>query len=353
MPTTDPTTSGGGDTTGSEESSTTATVWFDLPVADLPIEECAGETIAAEQKLEGARIVFVVDNSPSMYPEAAEVEQRLNDFASAIVEEGIDVRVAMLSAASVGLYNNDYVADGMCIGAPLGSGMCAEEPDPLAVAPDTNEPEYLHIDQYVNSTNAIPVIIEHQPNWGPFTAGAEVIHFVVISDSDSNQPAGYFINNFIEAEPDRAAIFHAVVPTESCAQASSIGDVYIELAALTGGVVGNLCDQDFFSVFSELRNAVVEQSQLPCEFQIPVPPEGEDFDPEQVNVEFDGGIGNQFDVGYVESEAECANVENGWYYDDAEMPTAIILCPDTCESIQGIEGASVRVILGCATIPAG
>lgn len=354
-PTVEPTT--GADGTVGDEATSSSTSdpvpWFDLPVADLPVEECAGETIPAQGALEGARVVFVVDNSPSMYPEAAEVEQRLNDFAAAIVEEGIDVRVALLSAAAIGLYNNDYVADGMCIDAPLGSGMCAEEPDPLSVAPDTNEPGYLHIDQYVNSTNSIPVIIEHQPNWGPFTAGAEVIHFVVISDSDSNQPAGYFISNFIEVEPDRAAIFHAVVPTESCAQASSIGDVYIELAELTGGVVGNLCDQDFFTVFSELRNAVVEQSQLPCEFQIPEPPDGEDFDPAQVNVEFDGGIGNQFDVGYVESAGDCDAVENGWYYDDPAMPTAIILCPDTCESIQGIEGASVRVVLGCATIPAG
>lgn len=327
--------------------------WFDLPVADAPGEECAGEMVDAEQKLRGARVVFVVDNSPSMYAETAEVQARLNGFAQAIVDDGIDVRVAMLSAAATGYYTTNYVSEGICIDAPLGSGMCSEVPDPNGTALDTNEPQYLHVDQYVNSSNAIPVIIEQQPAWGPFTAGDDTVHIVVISDDDSNQDAGYFIQNFIEVEPDRAAIFHAVVPVTDCPEAARIGEVYIELAELTGGVVGDLCDQDFFTVFAALSNAVVQEAELPCEYEVPVPPEGSDFDPGQVNVEYDDGQGGGFDVGYVESADDCASVDQGWYYDDPAMPTAIIMCPQTCNAIQGVIGSGVRVILGCATIPAG
>jgi hypothetical protein len=343
------------DTTGpdDDESSTVPEPWFDLPVTDLPAEECAGETVPAEQKLQGARVVFVVDNSASMYAETAEVQDRLNGFAQSVVDNGIDMRVAVLSAAATGYYTTNYVDQGICIDAPLGSGMCSPAPDPNAEALDTNLPQFLHVDQYTNSSNAIPVIIEQQVQWGPFTAGVDTVHFVVVSDDDSNQPASYFIENFIEVEPNRAAIFHAVVPTTDCPEAAQIGQVYIDLAELTGGVVGDLCGQDFTTVFQALTNAVVQEAELPCEYSIPVPPDGQVFDPEQVNVEFDDGTGGGFDVGYVESEADCASVDQGWYYDDPADPMAILVCPQTCQAIQGQLGSGVRVVLGCATIPAG
>ena len=345
----------GSTSTGSDvaESSSTEPQIFDLGTPDLPDEECAGETVMAEQKLAGARVVFVVDNSPSMYAETAEVQERLNGFAEAISDEDIEVRVLMLSAAATGYYTTNYVAEGICIAAPLGSGQCSESPDPGGIALDTLEPEFLHVDQFVNSTNALPVIVEHHPTWGPFTEGSNTVHFVVVSDDDSNQRAGYFIEHFLDLEPFRVAVVHAVVPTTDCPAAFQIGEVYIELAELTGGVVGDLCDQDFTGVFQALSNAVVNAAELPCEYEIPVPPEGQMFDPTKVNVEFDNGAGNLSQIGYVPSSFDCEFVPDGWYYDDPEMPTTIIMCPATCLDIQGHVGASVHIVLGCATVPAG
>lgn len=344
-----------GGTTGddADTSSSSGGPRIDIGNADLPVEECAGETVMAQQKLAGARVVFVVDNSPSMYAETAEVQARLNGFAEAISDEDIDVRVVMLSAAAMGYYGNNFVAQGICIPEPLGSGMCSPEPANLSVADDTLEPEFLHMDQYVNSTNALPVIVEHHPSWGPFTEGSDTVHFVVVSDDDSNQPADYFIEHFIEQEPGRAAVFHAVVPTTDCPEAARIGQEYITLADLTGGVVGDLCDQDFVGVFQALSNAVVNNAALPCEFDVPLPPEGEDFDPMQVNVEYDDGSGDVLEIGNVFSPPMCNGVTDGWYYDDNDAPTSIILCPQTCEEIQGHIDASVQVVLGCATVPAG
>ena len=40
----------------------------------------------------------------------------------------------------------------------------------------------------------------------------------------------------------------------------------------------------------------------------------------------------------------------GWRYDDPVMPTLIELCPDTCNALKGDNGASIRVVLGCATV---
>jgi hypothetical protein len=326
---------------------------IDVGVMDLGDQDCAGVMVTADQKLAGARVVFVVDNSPSMYYETAQVQERLNTFAEAISDEDIDVRVMMLSAAAQGYYTTNYVNEGICIAEPLGSGMCNTEPTPGEIALDTLEPEFVHIDQYVNSTNALPVIVEHHPSWGPFTQGVNTVHFVVVSDDDSNQSADYFIEHFLELEPHRAAVVHGVVPVESCEHAASIGDVYIELANLTGGVVGDLCDQDFVGVFQALGNAVVNASELPCEYEVPEPPEGEVFDPMKVNIEYDNGVGNLNDIGYVNSSFECDFVVDGWYYDDPVNPTTIIFCPQTCMDIQGHSGASISIVLGCATIPAG
>ncbi|MBX7079924.1 MAG: VWA domain-containing protein [Nannocystaceae bacterium] len=345
----DPTTTTDPDTS----SSTGGPPVLDLGVADLPSEECAGESVDAVAKLRGADVVMVVDNSSSMDYEMAEVQARLNGFAQAIIDDGIEVRVALLTAAAMGYYSADWVATPICIAAPLGSGMCSEAPDPGGIAPDSRDPDFMHVDHYVNSYNALPVIVEQHDNWGPFTDSDSALHFVIISDDDSLQPASYFIENFEMLEPNRAAIVHAVVPTSDCPEAASIGEQYIQLAQLTGGVVGDLCDQDFFEVFQVLVNAVQQESELPCTFDVPTPPEGEDFDPMQVNVEFDDGNGGGFEVGYVESAADCANVDNGWYYDDPAAPTSIIVCPQTCDAIQGHLGAKVQVVLGCATVPAG
>ena len=90
-------------------------------------------------------------------------------------------------------------------------------------------------------------------------------------------------------------------------------------------------------------------------YTIPPVPQGETFDPAQVNVEFsDGGGVSLLDLGYVEGAAACAGVGNGWYYDDPAMPSTILLCPQTCDAVQGFPPMSrVSIKFGCATVPAG
>lgn len=343
----------GGSTSIAVDSSSSGPPILDIGNPDLPTEECAGNNVDAESKILGADIILVVDNSQSMFFESTEVQNRLNDFAQAITDAGIDVKVVMLSAGAQGYYNATWVATGICIAAPLGSGICSEAPSPGGVAFDSNEPGFLHIDQAVNSYNALPVIIDQWSQWSQFFVGTAPLHIVIVSDDDSQKTAGWFLQHYQELEPDREAIVHAVVPTSMCEQAASIGQQYIDLAGLTGGVVGDLCQQDFVGVFQVLVNAVQQQSVLPCEFAIPEPPPGQVFDKNQVNVDFDDGMGNVLHIGNVAGEADCATVVDGWYYDDPDMPTSIKLCNQTCTHIQGFEGSQVQVVLGCATVPAG
>jgi len=87
---------------------------------------------------------------------------------------------------------------------------------------------------------------------------------------------------------------------------------------------------------------------LKCEWGIPPPPEGETFDPNQVNVDLRAN-GTQTRLGNVASEAECATHTNGWYYDDPSNPTRILACPDTCTAVTSPGVAGVVVAIGCAT----
>lgn len=52
------------------------------------------------------------------------------------------------------------------------------------------------------------------------------------------------------------------------------GQVYIDLVQQTGGVVGDLCIQDFGPVFQDMATGVVQSAQLSCDYAIPAPPQG-------------------------------------------------------------------------------
>jgi hypothetical protein len=93
-------------------------------------------------------------------------------------------------------------------------------------------------------------------------------------------------------------------------------------------------------------------STLPCEWDVPLPPAGETFDKNLVNVSLTtGGISQT--LGNVASEADCASsTSGGWYYDNPDDPTRILACTSTCNVIETLTDVSVQVLIGCATQPA-
>jgi len=103
-------------------------------------ENCASTTVTATDitVVKPADIVFAIDGSGSMNEEIMFVQQYMNDFSQQIVDSGIDIRVLLLGSPTgvanqgMGMGNQN----GICIGAPLGSGTCPE---------DTNLPTFVHI----------------------------------------------------------------------------------------------------------------------------------------------------------------------------------------------------------------
>ncbi|MCB9590427.1 MAG: VWA domain-containing protein [Polyangiaceae bacterium] len=327
---------------------------------------CESVSQTAENKLQPADIIFVVDNSGSMTEEAGFVQSAINTFANGIASAGIDYHVILISADS-----ND--SNGICAPAPLGSGQCPA---------DSLAPNYKHINREVGSSNALQIVLEEFEKYKPMLRPGASKHVVAISDDNPATTAQAFDASFAPllsaADPLYTGYtFHGIYgftkPAENQCRLNAnsdpccvsgdpwvltvnIGTVYRDLADMTSGEEGNLCEQEqgFVAVFTRVSQAVAVNSKLACEWTIPSAPEGEMFDKDRVNMQyFAPNSGNGEPFGRVGSATECANVVDGWYYDNAASPTKIFVCPQTCTRIQGAgEQARIDILFGCASEPA-
>ena len=129
------------------------------------------------------------------------------------------------------------------------------------------------------------------------------------------------------------------------------------------GFACNVSTQDdFLAALALIRETVTESytdvrevfNTVPvaCEWEIPPAPAGEEFDATKVNVDFRAGGGAPQRIGAVPTVNDCAGVAGGWYYDNPAAPTKVLVCPQTCQTIQAISDAQVDVVFGCATEPA-
>ena len=110
------------------------------------------------------------------------------------------------------------------------------------------------------------------------------------------------------------------------------------------GVAGT-AGADLAASFLQALNAI-RGAALGCEFMIPKPNQGAvDFG--KVNVEYTPDGGSTQEILYVASPADCGP-QGGWYYDDPNMPTQILLCEATCNAVQSVDG-EMKVKFGCAT----
>jgi hypothetical protein len=297
-------------------------------------------------------IIFAIDTSGSMIQEAAFVQDQMNSFSIQITAANVDTHIILLAEYPF------LIGPGVCIDPPLGSGGCPNS--------DSNPPGFLHVpDSGIASSDALQRIIEHYPDYSPFLRPTAVTHVVVVTDDNSAMPAQDFTQQFTALSPHLFNfVLHGIISSEDpdascnagtacCQLAAAQGTVYQELIAATGGVEGNLCDQQFQPIFQAVAQQVIGGASLACSFQIPPPPDGETFDKDQVNVEFDDGMGGTLQIGRVDDPSLCAMVSDGWYYDDPLDPKVIAVCPQTCDEIQGFSSASIAIKFGCETIPAG
>jgi len=101
---------------------------------------------------------------------------------------------------------------------------------------------------------------------------------------------------------------------------------------------------DVATTFVDALNNITDRA-LACEYQLPPPPDGMKLDTAKVQVLYTPATGAAEEVPSISSLSACAkNPNGGWYYDDANSPSKITVCPCTCARLQA---GRVDVRLGC------
>lgn len=104
--------------------------------------------------------------------------------------------------------------------------------------------------------------------------------------------------------------------------------------------------QQFAAALEQIRGAA-----LACEFKIPDSGTGP-LDYDRVNVLYSNANVADQTVYYVGDASGCDPQQGGWHYDVAPedgTPTRIVLCPASCDAVQGDGSASVAISIGCET----
>jgi hypothetical protein len=106
---------------------------------------------------------------------------------------------------------------------------------------------------------------------------------------------------------------------------------------------GVTTQQEFLKAMNAIR-----ATSLPCDYAIP-PTDAGTIDPMLVNVQYTpGGTGTPVVVPKAAGAAPCSGT--GWVYDDETRPTRVVMCADTCTTVQQDRMASVKIVFGCQTI---
>ncbi len=353
---------------GGNLSLTTGTGGIDPSSGSGAGDSCVATFAEAKEGALPADIVFLVDNSGSMTDEAKGVQDSMNDFSSILVGSGIDYHVILISAD-----NGDK--QGVCVPAPLGSGSCPK---------DEKLPSFRHVFQTVDSNNGLDLVLSTYPQWKDSLRPTARRVIAIITDDNADVSAAQFTTQLIALDPtfkgfkfDGIIAPYAVNPVtcglcslqmKQCSQCdpccgkdsqsnlfcvalpAAEGKVYKDLIGQTMGVQGNLCTQQFKPVFQDMAKSVVANAKVPCVYKIPNPPDNQQIDFGKVNVEYKSDPKAQPKTfPYVQKgKAGCDN-SGGWYYDDPNKPTTILLCDATCQEVQKSGTATVNVKFGCAT----
>ncbi len=344
-------------------------------------EQCASSQTSSTDTtmVQPADIIFAIDTSSSMTEEIVFTQTYMNEFSQLIVDSGIDVRVIMIAGprtggvvfpppgsggaggragatggaggrpAGMGGATGMAGAPGgvqgqsVCIGSPLGSGTCPN---------DTNLPRYVHIEHYVDSHDALNVIVDMYPMYKQYLRPNASKSFVVISDDNATMMSAAFSQavTALDATMFKTWTFNGVFCFTKCGNAAAaVGTVFQDLVTQTKGVSGDLCEQDFQPVFKRLAQQIVQNSgsKIACEWNFPPPPAGKSFSTELVQVQRSGGSSNA-KLTRVKSSNDC--VAGGWYYDDPLNPKKILACPQTCDQLQNDSGGKIDITFGCEEV---
>jgi hypothetical protein len=294
---------------------------------------CGSVRAAAELERGPVDIIIALDTSLSMAPQVCNVSTNLTAFAAAVGASSHVVSVyemGLLGAATALLCGN---------------------PDPLAATPLASDAtRYLHRAVNVDSWNALTQLNTQFDTYRSFLRPAAATHFIVVSDDQSDPLRGGTLAADFKAQMEQKLghdfSFHSIVADgQAGCIGSAVGTEYLTLSDQTGGQKLSICATDWSVVFKKLEAAVISSAPIPCDFEVPEPPKGDELDPEAVQVVFAPQGGKEREFPRAASGDKCGN-GTAWHYDDPKAATKIELCPAACEAVK--QGGNVEIAFGCA-----
>lgn len=331
-----------------------------------PGKACATGTASAS--LSDVRMLVMFDRSGSMNDEADEnTGESRWDLASAALSGFFQEASAGGLQVALRFFPHDEPADG-CNDDDCDVNACAEPRVPLAALSADPAPADAHEAALVMATsNAAPP----QQNGG----GNQGSQGTPISAALSGALAWATAER--TAVPDETAVVVLVTDGEpnGCEEdidaiAQLAGDAFASAEILTyaigltgsqesdmdaiaaaGGTAEGIFISDGATAQQELLAALsaIRGSVLDCDFPMPTPTAGMVVDPAQINVNYTPAGGVTMTLGRVTDAASCGTGP-GWYYDNPQNPTTILLCPSSCNQASSTVDAALEILLGCVTM---
>jgi hypothetical protein len=267
-------------------------------------------------------VVWVIDDSLSMLDDITRIQDNMAAFAQSLVQAGLDdYHIIVLNEPT------------LTLGAPWDAsalGLDASRFFPVSVVAwnDCFTPALVSFDMY--SANLRP---------------DAALHFIMVTDDNSLMQWSDFKTQMEADLGGRKFTVHAIVdPPEHCLGSTQPGTAYWEAAMDTGGQQRSICEADWLPTFTALESSIQSTAVIPCQYQIPVPSDGQTYDRSAVNVQHVlDGTSTPFKR--KASSADCGS-ETGWYYDDPTDPTQVLLCPAAC-ALTDKQGGSINIDFVC------
>jgi hypothetical protein len=350
---------------GRRSSSSTpgSTGFGESEVVETENGACAA-TVAQTEKAK-VDIIFVIDNSGSMGEEMTQIRTNVNRFAEKVGSIGLDYRVLFIVKKASPSYPSNLT---LCVPAPLAGAGCAD-----------NAPKFFHIDQDVQSSNSLDIILRTYDGststsgdkFGNLDNGGTPVApwkdklrvestkvFVEVTDDESSMSAEAFDAALLAKLPagmfgtaqNRKYVFHSIISkpagdatpsSKICGTAAGTSLQYQKLSQLTGGLMDEVCKADYSSVLDNIAKGIVDR--LGCELGYP----GQGTDPTKVVVRYTPSGAPAANLTQVTDASKCAQVKDGWYYDDPSKPSKIVLCPSMCGTANTSPGTKIEALVGC------
>lgn len=309
-----------------------------------------------------SHVFFLVERSPAMGSDSYlgwhQMRSALRAFARSADAAGVDVSLEFFPLDDYGANRDGCYSDGDCSEAVLTCGNPAVLPGRLSSEGTLTDAQEALVLEALSNTS---------PGAAAPTSAALEAALSAMRDAKMRQPAGTYAVVFVgtgipgacEMDPtflvSLAEYFHRTWGILTYTVATSGADsAVMDAVALTGGTgeALDLSGWDNSGLGQSLLETVVGDTgaRAAC---TTVLGNLANIDPDQAEVHYLHGDGTDEALARVSDAQDCVGAQGGaWYYDSPTSPTAVELCPLTCDAVQADVGAEIHVGLGCRGGPA-